>query len=131
MVIDLHSKNEPWDLHFSKALFKGLYSDGPYMYREEFAFPNQIARSKFIVFALFYLVFECKFSKYKLLGGLYLERWFNRGFFALPRWGAYFWNFTASKVISDNLLSKCFQEHFCLLVKLFSDLVITGKVNKQ
>ena len=73
-VIDLHSKNEPWDLHFSKALFKGLYSDGPYMYREEFAFPNQIARSKFIVFALFYLVFECKFSKYKLLGGLYLER---------------------------------------------------------
>ena len=32
-------------------------------------------------------------------GGVYLEGWFNRGFFALPFWGlihggAYFWNFT-------------------------------------
>lgn len=53
-------------------------------------------------------------------GGLYLE--------GLIHGEAYFFHFMASKVISDNLLSKCFQEHFCLLVNLFSDLVITGKL---
>ena len=42
--------------------------------------------SKFTVFALFYLVFEGNFPKYKPLGGLYLEGRFNRGFFALPVW---------------------------------------------
>ena len=31
------------------------------------------------------------FSKYKPLGGLYLEGRFNGGFFALPVWGAYIW----------------------------------------
>ena len=43
--------------------------------------------SKFIVFALFYFVFEGNFP----LGGLYLEGRFNGGLFALPVWGAYFW----------------------------------------
>ena len=32
-----------------------------------------------------------QFSKYKPLGGLYSEGWFNGGFFALPVWGAYTW----------------------------------------
>ena len=32
-----------------------------------------------------------QFSKYKPLGGLYLEGRFNGGFFASPVWGAYFW----------------------------------------
>ena len=44
-----------------------------------------IVGSRFIVFALFYFVFEGNF------GGLYLEGQFNRGFFASPVWGAYIW----------------------------------------
>ena len=47
-----------------------------------------IVGSTFIVFALFYFVFEVnQFSKYKPPGGLYLEGRFNGGFFALPVWG--------------------------------------------
>ena len=41
-------------------------------------------------FALLYLAFE-SFSKYKPLGGLYLEGRFNGGLFASPIWGAYIW----------------------------------------
>ena len=32
-----------------------------------------------------------QFSKYKPPGGLYLEGWFNGGFFALRVWEAYIW----------------------------------------
>ena len=60
-----------------------------------------IVGSKFIIFVLFYFVFEGSFSKYKPPGGLYLEGRFNGGFFALQVWeaytwggGAYFQNFT-------------------------------------
>ena len=40
------------------------------------------------------LCFTCiwgQFSKYKPLGGLYLDGRFNRGFFALPVGGSYIW----------------------------------------
>ena len=51
-----------------------------------------IVGSKFTVFALFYFVFEGNFSStIKSPGSLYLEGQFNRGFFALPVWGAYIW----------------------------------------
>ena len=50
-----------------------------------------IVGSKFTVSALFYFVFEGKFSKYKPLGDLYLEGRFNRELFALPVWRAYIW----------------------------------------
>ena len=50
-----------------------------------------IVGSEFTVFALFYVVFEGSFSKYKPLGDLYLKGPFNGGFFALPVWGAYTW----------------------------------------
>ena len=56
-----------------------------------------IVGSKFIVFALFYFVFEGNFPRTSPRGGgggggrLYLERQFNGGFFELPVWGAYFW----------------------------------------
>ena len=64
-----------------------------------------IVGSKFIVFALFYFLFEGNFPSTSLRGGLYLEGRFNGGFFALQVWGglylgglihggAYFWNFT-------------------------------------
>ena len=41
-----------------------------------------VVRSKFTVFALFYIVFEGNFP-----GGIYLEGRFNGGFFALRVWG--------------------------------------------
>jgi len=44
-----------------------------------------------LIVALFYVGFCGQFSKYKPLGGLYLEGRFNGGFFALPVWGAYTW----------------------------------------
>ena len=47
-----------------------------------------IVRSKFTVFALFYFVFEGSFLSTSP-GGLYLEKQFNGGFFALVVWGAY------------------------------------------
>ena len=49
-----------------------------------------IVSSKFAIFALFYFVFGAIFQV-QVPGGLYLEGRFNRGFFALPDWGAYIW----------------------------------------
>ena len=51
---------------------------------------NLILGRKFIVFLCFTLYLRA-ISKYKPLGGLYLEGRFNGGFFALPVWGAYIW----------------------------------------
>ena len=45
---------------------------------------------KFTVFLCFALYLRA-ISKYKPLGGLYLEGRFNGGFFALRVWGAYIW----------------------------------------
>ena len=45
---------------------------------------------KFIVFLCFALYLSA-ISKYKPLGGLYLEGRFSGGFFTLPVWGAYIW----------------------------------------
>ena len=51
---------------------------------------NLILGRKFIVFLCFTLYLRA-ISKYKPLGGLYLEGRFNGGFFALEVWGAYTW----------------------------------------
>ena len=51
---------------------------------------NLILGRKFIVFLCFTLYLRA-ISKYKPLGGLYLEGRFNGGFFALRVWGAYIW----------------------------------------
>ena len=81
-----------------------------------------IVGRKFTVFALFYFVFEGNFQVQAPGGGgggLYLERGFKGGFFALRVWGlifggAYFWNFTVSlaickgQVISNQNLSDLF-----------------------
>ena len=53
-----------------------------------------IVGSKFTVFALFRFVFEGNFPSTSPPWALYLEGRFNRGFFVLPVWGAYFRNFT-------------------------------------
>ena len=50
-----------------------------------------IVRSRFTVFALFYVASECNFPSTSPRGGLFLEGRFNGGFFALPDWGAYTW----------------------------------------
>ena len=53
-----------------------------------------IVESKFIIFDLFYFVFEGNLPSTSPRGGgggLYLEVRFNGGFFALPVWGAYTW----------------------------------------
>ena len=42
-------------------------------------------------FLLCFTLYLRAFSKYKPPGGLYLEGRFNKGFFALPVWGAYIW----------------------------------------
>ena len=52
-----------------------------------------IVGSKFTVFASSYFVFEGNFASVAPPpgGDLYLEGRINRGFFALPVWGAYIW----------------------------------------
>ena len=67
-----------------------------------------VVGSKFTIFALFYFVFEGNFPSTSPPGGLYLEGRSNRGFFALPDWGALYiwrglhmvgliyWNFTVN-----------------------------------
>ena len=52
---------------------------------------NLIVRSRFTVFALFYVAFEGNFPSTSPRGDLFLEGRFNGGFFALPDWGAYTW----------------------------------------
>ena len=49
-----------------------------------------IVGSKFTVFALFYFVFEGNFPRTSSWGLIFGGR-LNRGFFALPVWGAYIW----------------------------------------
>ena len=87
-------------INFLTALFEGLIFGGVYIRRglsteENMRFKIDLAGlifgSKFIVFALFYLVFRGQFSKYKPPRGLYLEGRFSGEVFALPVWGAYIW----------------------------------------
>ena len=70
----------------------GLSTEGNLRFKVDWA--SHIVGSKFTVFALFYVVFEGNFQKYKPPGDLYLEGRFSGGFFALPGWGAYFRNST-------------------------------------
>ena len=51
---------------------------------------SHIVGSKFTVFALFYFVFEGNFPSTSSQGLIFGGR-LNRGFFALPVWGAYIW----------------------------------------
>ena len=67
--------------------------------------------SKFIVFPLFYFVFEGNFPSTSPWGGSYLEGRFNGGFFASPVWGAYilrayFRNFTVCNTEDADVPSK-------------------------
>ena len=50
-----------------------------------------IVGNRFILFALFYFVFEGNFQSTSPRGAYILEGRFNGGYFALPVWGAYIW----------------------------------------
>ena len=56
----------------------GLSTEGNLRFKVDWA--SHIVGSKFTVFALFYVVFEGNFQKYKPPGGLYLEGRFDGGF---------------------------------------------------
>ena len=66
--------------------WRGLSTEGNLHFKIDRA--SLIVGSKFIVYALFYFVFEGNFPSTSPPGGLYLEGRFNGGFFALPVWGA-------------------------------------------
>ena len=77
---------------FLRGLFlEGLIFGGAYLWGGNLHFKidwaSLILGSKFIVFALFYFVSEGNFPRTSHQGAL--EGQFNRGFFALPVWGAY------------------------------------------
>ena len=60
------------------------------------------------VFALFYFVKLTTISTYKTPGGLYLERRFNGGVFAVQVWGAYTWRGLFSQFCGiSNILLTC------------------------
>ena len=98
------SENKPRQgLYFSKALFeglifgRGLHWEGNLCFKIDWA--SLIVGRKFIVFALFYFVFEGFFPSTSPRGGLYLVGRFNEGFLrhrfvGLIFGGAYFWKFT-------------------------------------
>ena len=69
----------------------GLSTKGNLRFKLDWA--SHIVGSKFTVFALFYVVFEGNFQKYKPPGGLNLEGRFNGGFFALSVRGGLFSEF--------------------------------------
>ena len=75
-----------------------------------------IVGSKFTVFVLFYFVFEGNFPGTIPRGGLYLERRFNGGFFALPVWGAYIWRGLFSELYVI-LISKATTAHAAHFLK--------------
>ena len=126
----LNSKNKPRGLYFSKALLEGL------MYGGKFAFQNRLGQlivgRKFIIFALFYFVFEGKFQVQVPRGGLYSEGRFNGGFIALRFWGAYTWRGLFSEFYGNgiyffltSLTHAYFQQHpfilsFVVLLKVDS-----------
>ena len=75
---------------FRGAYFcRGLSMEGNLRFQIDWA--SLIDRSKFTVFALFYFVFGGNVPSTSPRGGLYLDRWFNGGVFALSVWGAYIW----------------------------------------
>ena len=67
---------------------EGLIYGGKFTFQIDWA--SLIDGSKFTVFALFYFAFEGNFPSTSSRGPIFGGR-LNRGFFALPVWGAYIW----------------------------------------
>ena len=70
---------------------------------------SRIVGKKIYRFCFVLLGIWGQFSKYKPPVGLYLEGRFNRGFFALPVWGAYIWKCLFSEFYGNysNCYSLC------------------------
>ena len=95
-------------LFLEELIFRGAHLRREFCVSKLIGLANLIVGRKFTVFALFYFVFEVNFKvQGPPGGGLYLERRFNGGFFALRVWGltfggaythggAYFRNFTVA-----------------------------------
>ena len=79
-------KISPWACIFQRPFLRGLSTEGYLHFKIDWA--SLIVGSKLTVFAVLLCIWG-QFSKYKPPGGLYLERQFNGGFFALPVWGAF------------------------------------------
>ena len=79
---------------FQRPFLRGLFLEG-FIHGGKFVFQNRLGSpyswKEIYRFGLVLLCIWGQFSKYKALGGLYLEGRFNGGFFALPVWGAYIW----------------------------------------
>ena len=67
----------------------GLPTEGNLRFKIDWA--SLIVGNRFILFALFYFVFEGNFQSTSPRGAYILEGRFNGGYFALPVWGAYIW----------------------------------------
>ena len=79
-------KIRPGAYIFQRPFLRGLSTEGNLCFKIDWA--SLIVGSKFTFFALLYFVFEGNFPSTSPQG-LILEGRFNRGFFALPIWGAY------------------------------------------
>ena len=64
-------KISPGAYIFQRPFLRGLSMEGNLRFKIDWA--SLIVGSKFTIFALFYFVFEGRFSKYKLPGGIYSE----------------------------------------------------------
>ena len=69
-------------------IWRGLSMEGNLRFKIDWA--SLIVGSNFTVFALFYFVLEGNFPSTSSRGPIF-GGWLNRGFFALPVWGAYIW----------------------------------------
>ena len=128
----VNSENKPRGLYFSNALFEGFIFGGAYIRRGlstegnlrfKIDWASLKVGTKFTVFALFYFVFASNFPITILRGGLYLERPFNGGIFAiglrglnleglisefygiLKRLPSIKWSLTVPEIVSFNTIS--------------------------
>ena len=97
---------------------RGLSTGGNLRFKIDWA--NLVVGRKFTVFAFFFTLYLRAISKYKPLGGLYLEGRFNGGFFALRVWGAYIWRDLFSKFYWIFRLSF----HICISCVLYREVQI-------
>ena len=75
-------------LYFSKTPFWGVYIRRGLRFKIDWA--SLIVGSN-LPFLLCFTLYLTAILQVQAPGGLYLEGWFNGGFFALPVWGAYIW----------------------------------------
>ena len=92
---------------FLRSLFwEGLIFGGACL-RREICVSKALQLEVNLPFLLCFTLYLRAISKYKPPGGLYLEGRFNRGFFALPVWGAYIWKGLYMEELMFGILRVC------------------------